>query len=148
MGSVIAVFGAAVDIAYVSKSPFFMKSIFYVSIIFICLRFFSAFALGQYYYTKFVRNYKPNLSSTVENKMVAEENEDDTNENGQNESRKYIETTKQGTLLYSTMHILFFTGFYRHLPSLDFPGELALGLCSELFITTIPLLLLWVFNNA
>jgi hypothetical protein len=30
----------------------------------------------------------------VENKMVAEENEDDTNENGQNESRKYIETTK------------------------------------------------------
>jgi hypothetical protein len=30
----------------------------------------------------------------VENKMVADENEDETNENGQNQSRKYIETTK------------------------------------------------------
>lgn len=59
-----------------------MKTIFYVAIVFICLRIFSAFALGQYYYTIFVRNYKANLSSTVENKMVAEENEDDTNENG------------------------------------------------------------------
>lgn len=44
------------------------------------------------------------------------------------------------------MHILFYTGFYRNLPSLDFPGELGLGFCSELFLTTIPLLLLWVFN--
>jgi hypothetical protein len=59
-----------------------MKTIFYVAIVFICLRFFLALALGQYYYTIFVRNYKAKLSSTVENKMVAEENEDDTNENG------------------------------------------------------------------
>jgi hypothetical protein len=46
------------------------------------------------------------------------------------------------------MHILFYTGFYRHLPCLYFPSELFLGLCSEFFLSTIPLLLLWVFNNA
>ena len=50
--------------------------------------------------------------------------------------------------MYTLMHILFYTGFYRHLPSLDFPAELGFGYSLELFLATIPLLLLFVFNNA
>ena len=46
IGSIVGVFGAAVDIAYVVKSPFFMKSIFIISVVFIGLRLLSAFALG------------------------------------------------------------------------------------------------------
>jgi NADH:ubiquinone oxidoreductase subunit 2 (subunit N) len=60
-----------------------MRSIYIISILFLIIRFVIALAIGQYYYTRFVRNFRANLSSTVENKNVAEENEqEETNETG------------------------------------------------------------------
>jgi hypothetical protein len=46
------------------------------------------------------------------------------------------------------LHLLYYTGFYRILPSSDFKYELAVGYAMELFLTTIPMLFCQLFNNS
>ena len=43
---------------------------------------------------------------------------------------------------------MYYTGFYRILPSADFKYELGVGYSVELFLTTIPMLFCQVFNNS
>lgn len=53
-----------------------------------------------------------------------------------------------GQHLYSAMHLLLYTGFFRLLPSRDFPYELAIGYALELFLSMVPMLFCMIFNNA
>tara|TARA_B110000285_G_C15058842_1_gene581154 strand:- start:829 stop:1248 length:420 start_codon:yes stop_codon:yes gene_type:complete len=43
--------------------------------------------------------------------------------------------------------LLYYTGFYRILPSFDFRNELKVGYSIEVFVSLIPMLFCQVFNN-
>lgn len=63
-------------------------------------------------------------------------------------SKNYLEGVTLGQHLYSALHLLLYTGFYRLLPSRDFPFELAVGYSLELFLSMVPMLFCIIFNNA
>jgi len=46
------------------------------------------------------------------------------------------------------MHFLYYTGFYRLLPSKDFPVEISLGYAIDLFLGVFPMLFIEIFNNS
>lgn len=46
------------------------------------------------------------------------------------------------------MHMLYYTGFYRLLPSKDFPIEISLGYAIDLFLGVFPMLFIEIFNNS
>ena len=47
-----------------------------------------------------------------------------------------------------SLHLLLYTGFFRLLPSRDFPYELGVGFSLELLLSVIPMLFCQVTNNA
>jgi len=63
-------------------------------------------------------------------------------------SKKTAAIKNAGVNLYSTLHLLFYTGFFRLLPSKDFPFEMGTAYAIELFFQLIPNLFCQVFNNA
>lgn len=70
MGAIAALINLSLDIVYAYKIPYVMKMIFIITCIFILMRIIFTFVAGQYYYTKFVRNYKPSMMATAEQKDV------------------------------------------------------------------------------
>jgi len=61
VGACSALLNAVLDIVYAYKTPYVMKMIFLLTCVFILVRVVFTFVMGQYYYTKYVRQYKPNL---------------------------------------------------------------------------------------
>jgi hypothetical protein len=106
--------------------------------VFLAFRIVFTLGFGQYYYSKFVRNYKPKMRGLGEEKGIDEQEVAD--ENNKSSSRKHAEMVSNGQTLYSSIHLLYYTGFYRVLPSEDFKYELVVGYAMELFFTTIPML--------
>lgn len=93
-----------------------------------------------------MRNYRSSLGGLAEQKVVEET--DTADEKNKSSSRKQLEVRSNGQTLYSSIHLLYYTGFYRILPSSDFKYELAVGYAMELFLTTIPMLFCQLFNNS
>ena len=89
------------------------------------------------------------MSGMDEDKDREEEaNEDDDEEDENAGSRKYAEIRKQGQDLYSALHLLFYTGFFRMLSAKDFPYILAMGYSLEIILSFIPMFFLQVMNYA
>lgn len=114
--------------------------------IFLAVRIVFTLGFGQYYYSKYVRNYRVQLRGLAEDKFAEEHEQVD--ERNRSSSRKQSEIKNHGQTLYSSLHLLYYTGFYRVLPSSDFKYELAVGYSMELFLTTIPMLFCQLFNNS
>lgn len=94
-GALLAVVNVSVDILYAYKSPYAITLIFQLTIACLIARALITFGIGQYYYTKFVRNWKPSMSGMDEDKdreYEADEEDDAQDENA--ESRKYAEVRK------------------------------------------------------
>jgi hypothetical protein len=83
-----------------------------------------------------------------EEKVIEEDvDEIDVDETGNTDSKKEAEIKIEGQNLYSALHLLYYTGFYRILPSFDFRTELKVGYNIEVFVSLIPMLFCQVFNN-
>jgi hypothetical protein len=89
------------------------------------------------------------MGDVAEAKNVADEGEEEeaADEEGKR-SKNYQEGVTLGQHLYSALHLLLYTGFFRLLPSRDFPYELAVGYALELFLSMVPMLFCMIFNNA
>jgi len=61
---------------------------------------------------------------------------------------RYTEMRMQGQNLYASIHVLFFTGFYRILPVKDFMYILSFGYAAEWVLGFLPMFMLQVFNNS
>ena len=122
--------------------------IFLLTGILIVIRIMVIFLVGQCYYSKFVRNYRLNLSRAVEEHGVEEEDQDDYNEDGGSNNPRHAELMNQGQNLYASLNLLFYTGFYRLLPSKEFPYELFSGYTIEISLSILPMFFCQVFNNA
>ena len=83
---------------------------------------------GQYYYTKYVRNYRMSITKRVEEKDLDDEEETTKNEMKQ----KLIEG--HGKRFYGSLHFILYTGFFRMLPSKEFPFEMGVAYSLELFL--------------
>jgi hypothetical protein len=99
--------------------------VYVITCLFLILRFIFTITIGQYYYHTYVRNYKTGLGKAGEEKTIKEENIDDddveVDERGKKAtSRREIENQNHGQTLYASLHLLYYTGFYRVLPSFDF----------------------------
>lgn len=149
VGAVAALANAALDVIYAYRTRYVLASIFQLTCVFLVLRVLATVAAGQYYYTKLVRNYRPSMGDVAEAKNVADEGEEEeaADEEGKR-SKNYQEGVTLGQHLYSAMHLLLYTGFFRLLPSRDFPYELAVGYALELFLSMVPMLFCMIFNNA
>jgi hypothetical protein len=138
----------SLDIVYAYKISFQLKLMYIIMCVFLAVRIVFTLGFGQYYYSKYVRNYRVQLGGLAESKF-AEEGEPQADEkNRTSGSRKQSEIRNHGQTLYSSLHLLYYTGFYRILPSSDFKYELAVGYSMELFLTTIPILFCQLFNNS
>ena len=122
VGACAALLNAVLDIVYAYKTTYVMKMIFLLTCAFILVRIVFTFVMGQYYYTKFVRQYRPNLYGY-------ESEEGDARTAGQ----RSADIKNSGVNLYASLHLLFYTGFFRMLPSKDFPFELGIAYAMELF---------------
>ena len=67
VGACSALLNAVLDIVYAYKTPYVMKMIFLLTCVFILVRVVFTFVIGQYYYTKYVRQYKPNIYAIDDN---------------------------------------------------------------------------------
>jgi vacuolar-type H+-ATPase subunit C/Vma6 len=102
--------------------------------------------MGQYFYHKHVRMYRPSGLGTMQEEKVVQNLEDDEEgeeveqtETGKKMSRRDAEMKDNGQSLYSALHLLYYTGFYRILPSYDFKYELLVGYAIEILISLIPM---------
>ena len=146
IGAIAALLNVALDIVYAYRVSFTSKLMYIIVCVFLAIRIVFTLGFGQYYYSKYVRNYRANLGGLAEEKVVEEREEAD--EKNKSTSRKQAEVKSNGQTLYSSIHLLYYTGFYRVLPSSDFKYELAVGYAMELFLTTIPMLFCQLFNNS
>lgn len=88
-----------------------------------------------------------------EEKVIEMDNDDDEvaeaeAEKGKSMSRRDAEMQNHGQSLYSALHLLYYTGFYRILPSFDFKYEMVAGYAIEIFVSLIPMLFCQIFNNS
>lgn len=94
-------------------------------------------------------NYKPRLGQMTEDKYAEEGNaSEEPDEKSKDNSEKQSQVKAQGFSLYLSMHFLYYTGFYRLLPSKDFPIEISLGYALDLFLGVLPMLFIEIFNNS
>ena len=148
IGAFAALINVILDIFYAYTTTYMIKMIFLITCGLILVRIIVIFLVGQCYYRKFVRNYRPNLSHAVEEKDAEDEDQVSQDESGNTDSKKYSELMNQGQNLYASLHLLFYTGFYRLLPSKDFSYELFSGYSIELCLSILPMFFCQVFNNA
>lgn len=149
IGAIAALLNVSLDIVYATKVTYSLRLIYILTCLFIISRIMVTLGFGQYYYNKFVRNYRTqSLGGLGENKDADENEQEEVDEKNKSGSKKQAEIKNQGMTLYSSLHLLYYTGFYRVLPSSDFKYELAVGYSIELFLTTIPMLFCQVFNNS
>ena len=88
------------------------------------------------------------MSGTVEQK-VADDDDPDYDEKGKSQSsRGEAAVAQHGRRLYTSMHILLYTGFYRILPARDFAYELAIGYSLECLTSIIPMFFCQIFNDS
>jgi len=77
MINLIGAFGALVnvilDIFYAYTTSYTIKMIFIITCGLILTRIIVIFLVGQFYYSKFVRNYRPNMSHAVEDKNAVDD---------------------------------------------------------------------------
>jgi len=149
-GAVMALANAAVDVIYAYRTRYVLATIFQLTCAFLILRVIGTVAAGQYYYTKYVRNYRASMGDVAEEKNAEDEGEEEegAEEDGHRRSKNYQEGVTLGQHLYSALHLLLYTGFFRLLPSRDFPYELGIGYALELFLSMVPMLFCMIFNNA
>jgi hypothetical protein len=66
------------DIAYAYRTPYHLKTVYTITVISFAARFVLSIGLGQYYYHKYVRNYRPSgLGSKQEEKVIEMDNDDE-----------------------------------------------------------------------
>ena len=89
------------------------------------------------------------MTDVAEGKNVQDEGieEENIQEDGHKKSAKYAEGKTLGQNLYLSLHLLLYTGFFRLLPSRDFPYELATGFALEFLFSVVPMLFVQVVNN-
>lgn len=89
------------------------------------------------------------MTDVAEEKNADDEGVEEENiqEDGHKKSMKYAEGKTLGQNLYLSLHLLLYTGFFRLLPSRDFPYELGVGFTLELMLSVIPMLFVQVMNN-
>jgi hypothetical protein len=82
IGAILAVLNSSLDIAYVAKSPFYSSMVLGLSAFFIALKVFVTIGVSQFYYTKYVRNYKFGGMSNNEVRVNDENDHGETDETG------------------------------------------------------------------
>ena len=120
--SLISCANLTLDIVYIIESFFAMKFLFYLMCIFLAVRLFLNLALGQWYYHRFVRNHM-SVQEMDQAKGLDFDNINDEQLARSTEKFKIVDQAA-GSQLYTSMHILFVTGFYHILPVKDFATEL------------------------
>ena len=146
-GATIALVNAGVDIVYAYRTTYVLEAVFQVTCLFLGVRAVAALAAGQWYYHAFVRRYRPSMSDAAEGKNVGDEDDEEGEEGTNARSGSFTEAKSQGVNLYAGLHVLLYTGFFRLLPSRDFPQELGVGYALELFLSTLPMLFCQGFTN-
>ena len=148
IGAIASFLNQVLDIIYAYKTPYHQKMIFNVTCISLIVRLLLTIGCAQYFYTIYVRNYKPKMGRQGEDKVIEEDvDEVDADETGKTDSKNEAEIISEGQTLYGALHLLYYTGFYRILPSFDFRTELKVGYSIEIFISLIPMLFCQIFNN-
>jgi hypothetical protein len=77
LGSLAGLLNVTLDIIYAYKVSFTSKLMYILVCVFLAVRIVFTLGFGQYYYSKFVRNYRPNLGGLAEEKVVDEQEEAD-----------------------------------------------------------------------
>lgn len=70
--------------------------------------------------------------------VVRDDDEIEVDENGNSNSKKQKEIKCQGINLYTSLHVLIYTGGFRFLESREFSKEISFGYTVELFVSLIP----------
>lgn len=140
------------DIVYAYKIEYILKMVYIVTCTALILRFLMTLAIGSYYYNMYVVNYKTALGRAGEEKTIKEEKIEDeveVDELGKSAtSRREQQIINDGQSLYASLYLLYYTGFYRVLPSYDFNKEIKNGFTIELFLSLLPMFFCQVFNNS
>jgi len=87
IGAFAALMNAGLDIVYAYKISFSLKLMYIMVCIFLVLRIVVTLGFGQYYYSKYVRNYRVNLRGLAEEKF-ADDGEPQADEKNKSSSRK------------------------------------------------------------
>ena len=147
-GAILSLLSVASDIIYAYKSPYANSLIFKLTCGVLGLRLLVTILIGQYYYSRYVRNWKPNMAGMSEEKGAQEDSDEEVEDQSKSESLRFTEMRKQGQDLYASIHILLYTGFYRFLPVKDFVYVVSFGYASEWILSFIPMFFLEMFNNS
>lgn len=130
IGAILAIINMALDIVYAYQTPYQNELLFQLTVITLGLRLLLTIGLCQYYYTSHVRNYKPKLS-----------NQDRDEYDGDEIKETAEKAAHDGVMLYSSLHLLSYTGFYRILAIKDFKNELLFSYIIEFIFSILPQLL-------
>lgn len=152
LGALAGLLNQVLDIVYAYKIEYILKMVYIVTCTALVLRFLMTLAIGSYYYNMYVVNYKTALGRAGEEKTIKEEKIEDeveVDELGKSAtSRREQLIINDGQSLYASLYLLYYTGFYRVLPSYDFNKEIKNGFTIELFLSLLPMFFCQVFNNS
>ena len=95
-GAFAALVNVILDVFYAYTTTYTIKMIWMITCILIVVRILVIFLVGQCYYRKFVKNYRPNMSHAIEEKDIDDDEQFDHDEAGNTDSRKYNELLSQG----------------------------------------------------
>ena len=117
------------------------STIYFVTIVALIIRILVNFGVCQYLYVTYVWNSRVALSAIGEQKYREEEGNEIENKHQEEQyqkSQREIQHEVNGRWLYSMMHLLFYTGSYRLLPSVHFAPEMMVAYAIELFMGVLP----------
>lgn len=88
------------------------------------------------------------MAGMSEEKCKEEDSDEQVEDQAKAESLRFTEIRKQGQDLYTSIHFLLYTGFFRVLPLKDFIYIVSFGYASEWILSFIPMFFLQMFNNS
>ena len=86
----------SVDLLYFIYAPYTQQKFYLMTIGFLVARFLSIFLIGQYFFSKYVRNYKSGLSKSASGGVVDDDQLEEQDEKGKSSSRKELQNREQG----------------------------------------------------
>mmetsp|Transcript_15570 Transcript_15570/g.23885 ORF Transcript_15570/g.23885 Transcript_15570/m.23885 type:complete len:282 (-) Transcript_15570:842-1687(-) len=135
LGAVLAILNMALDVVYAYQIPYQESLLFQLTYGALLLRLLVTLGFCQYIYSEKVRNFKPRMSQ-----------QNDEYDDGEKQL-DVGQIMKNGNMLYSSLHLLSYTGFFRILPIKDFRNELLFSYLIEFVLSVLPQLMFQLFNN-
>jgi hypothetical protein len=156
--AVVALGGNAMDILYAYSAVYVSQTIYFATCVLLLIRLVLSIVIAQFYYNKYVKNWKFSMSqygSNNESRGVQEDRGDDDegdyeerqDERGRSMSIKDADFINDGKKLYGSNYLMFYLGIFRLMPVKYFSWELGIGYIFDFVICLIPMLMCQLFNN-